>query len=148
MNYHRKSTRVVLLATLCIVAVITVVKVSRASIGTIGKSDISGPWQIAVTGNTGCGLSALLATTTLNEHGSGPATITMHGQCGDSVTSNQTFSIISLNSNGSGTAGLTCGSGCGWLFTIQVSPDRSTMNLVDVYTKNPSNFLAGMAVHQ
>ena len=147
MNY-RKPARIVPLGTLCLVAVITIATVSRASIGTISKSDLSGPWQITLTGNTGCGLSSMLVTATLNASGTGPATITTHGQCGDGVTTGQSFTIISLNANGSGTAGLTCGTGCGWTFTIQVSPDRSTMNLADVATFNPNNFLAGMAVHQ
>lgn len=148
MNYHRKSTRIVLLATLCLVAVITIAKVSRASIGTISKSDLTGPWQITLSGNTGCGLVSMLATATLNTSGTGPATLTTHGQCGDSVATGQTFTITSLNANGSGTAGLSCGSGCGWNLTIQVSPDRSSMNLVDVAKVNPGNFIAGTAVHQ
>jgi|ERR1700722_9832087 hypothetical protein len=148
MNYHRKSTRIVLLATLCLVAVITIAKVSRASIGTISKSDLSGSWQIALSGNTGCGLVGMLATATLNASGTGPATLTTHGQCGDSVATGQTFTITSLSANGSGTANLTCGSACGWNLTIQVSPDRSSMNLVDVATVNPGNFIAGTAVHQ
>ena len=38
--------------------------------------------------------------------------------------------------------------GCGWNLTIQVSPDRSSMNLVDVAKVNPGNFIAGTAVHQ
>ena len=148
MNHHRKSTRIVPLASLCLVAVITIVTVSRASIGTISKSDLSGPWLITFGGNTGCGLSSYVATATLNTSGTGPATITSHGQCGNGVTASQTFTIISLNSNGSGTAGLTCGTGCGWTFTLQVSPDRSIMNLADVATANPNNFLVGSAVHQ
>jgi hypothetical protein len=62
------------------------------------------------------------------------------------VTGPQTFNIISLNSNGSGTAGLTCGTGCGWTFAIQVAPDRSSFNMVDV--TDPGNFLEGTAIHQ
>jgi hypothetical protein len=148
MNHHGKSRRVVLMAALCLVAVIAIVKVSRASIGTISKSDLSGPWLITLQGNTGCGSASMLATATLNTNGTGPATLTTHGQCGNSVATGQTFTIQSLNSNGSGTVNLSCGSGCGWDLTIQVSPDRSTMNLVDVATVNPGNFIAGVAVHQ
>jgi hypothetical protein len=148
MNYHRKSTRIVLLATLCLVAVVTITKLSKASIGNINKGDLSGPWQITLSGNTGCGLVSMLATATLNASGTGPATITTHGQCGDSVTTGQSFTITSLNSNGSGTAGLTCGPSCGWTLTIQVSPERSTMNLADIDKANVNNWIAGMAVHQ
>jgi hypothetical protein len=148
MNPSRKLTRVVLLATLCLVAVITIVKVSRASVGTISKSDLSGPWLITLGGNTGCGLVSMVATATLNTSGTGPATLTTHGQCGNSVVTGQTLTIISLNSNGSGTAGLSCGTGCGWTLTLQVSPDRSTMNLADVDTANANQFLVGSGVHQ
>ena len=66
--------------------------------------------------------------------------------CGDSVTTGNTFTITSLTANGTGTAGLTCGTGCGWTFAIQVAPDRSTFNLVDL--TDPNNFLEGVAVHQ
>jgi|SRR5438270_1284973 len=147
MTYNRKFARVALLATLCLVAVFTIVKASRASIGSISKGDLNGPWQITLTGNTGCGLSSILATASLT-NGTGPATIQMHGQCGDSTTTGQTLTITSLSANGSGTAGLTCGSGCGWTMKVQVSPDRSTMNLADVEPTNPNNFIAGMGVHQ
>lgn len=57
-------------------------------------------------------------------------------------------SASTLAANGSGTAGLTLGVGCGWNFNIQVSPDRSTFNLVDVSSANPGNFIAGKAVHR
>jgi hypothetical protein len=103
---------------------------------------------VSLVGNTGCGLSAMQATFNLNSSGIGTATITGHGQCGDSVTTGQTFAVNTLSSNGSGTAGLTCGTGCGWTFNIQVAPDRSTFSLVDVSSANPNNYLAGVAIHQ
>ena len=83
---------------------------------------------------------------TLNTTGlSTNASETQHSAgCGDTVTSNNQFQILSLNSDGSGTAGLSCGSSCGWTFNIQVSPDRSTINLVD--DTNPNNYLAGTAI--
>jgi hypothetical protein len=56
--------------------------------------------------------------------------------------------VQSLNTNGSGTANLTCGSSCGWNLNIQVSPDRSTFNLIDVSAANPGNFIEGVAIHQ
>jgi hypothetical protein len=122
---------------------------SYASIGNINKADLAGPWQMTLTGNTGCGLSSLQVNVTMNAFGNGTnAVIKMHGQCGDSVTTAQTFKILTLAANGSGTANLSCGNGCGWNFNIQVSADRSTFNIVDVDPLNPGNYLAGMAVHQ
>jgi hypothetical protein len=107
---------------------------------------LSGPWAITLTGVTGCGESTLHFTGTLSMSGSGSGSLQGHSAgCGDS-SNTQTFSIISLSSNGSGTAGLTCGAGCGWTFAIQVAPDRSVFNLVDV--TDPGNFLEGVAVHQ
>jgi hypothetical protein len=67
--------------------------------------------------------------------------------CGDSSTT-QTLTVTSMNPNGSGKATLTCGPGCGWDFTIQVSPDRSMFNLVDVDPANPNNTPAGVAIHR
>jgi hypothetical protein len=50
--------------------------------------------------------------------------------------------------NGSGTAGLSCGTACGWALNIQVSPDRSIFNVVDVSPSSPGNYLQGVAIHQ
>ena len=54
-----------------------------------------------------------------------------------------------MSSNGSGTASLTCNNqvGCGWTFKIQVAPDRTVFNLVDI-TDVGNNFLEGVAIHQ
>ena len=89
-------------------------------------------------------------TFTLNGSGSSSnATGTYHtAGCGDGTSSGNTFTIQSLNANGSGTAGLTCGSGCGWLLSIQVAPDRSTFNVVDVSPLNGGNYIEGVAIHQ
>lgn len=147
MTHNRKFARVAFLATLCLVAVFTIANASRASIGSINKGDLNGAWQITLTGNTGCGLSSMLVNATLT-NGTGPATIQTHGQCGDSTVTGQTFTINSITANGSASGGLSCGTGCGWALKIQVSPDRSTMNLADVDPTNPNNFIAGMGVHQ
>jgi hypothetical protein len=106
---------------------------------------LAGPWQVAVVGNTGCGISSLLYSGTLNAQGKSSGTLTFNSGCGLSNTT-ETFDILSLKSDGSGTAGLTCGSGCGWIFNIQVSPNRQVMNMVDVTDAN--NWLAGSAVKQ
>ena len=147
MKNHRQRARLAVLVALSLVTIISLASPSWAT-GSIGKADLAGPWQIALSGNTGCGLVSMLATVTLNSAGSGTGSLHTHGQCGDSVVTGQTFTITSLGSNGSGTANLSCGVGCGWDFTIQVAPDRSTFNLVDVSSANPGNFVAGVAVHQ
>jgi len=147
MNYHRKPARLVLLAVLALVTVISAVKL-RATVGTISKSDLSGSWQAALVGSSGCGTGSMQVNFTLNGTGTGTATIVGHSTgCGDSTTSGLPISITALSSNGSGTAGLSCGTGCGFTFRIQVSADRSTFNMVDVTDPIP-NFWAGTAVHQ
>jgi hypothetical protein len=123
------------------------VKVSNAT-GVIGKADLAGPWAITLIGNTGCGMSTMRATGTLNSAGVGVFTLRGHTTgCSDGV-STEKFTIQTLDSVGSGTAGLTCNNqvGCGWIFKIQVSPDRSMFNLVDL--TDPQNLLEGVAIHQ
>jgi hypothetical protein len=148
MNYHRKPARLVLLAVLALATIVSIVTLTRASIGTISKSDLSGSWQTTLTGVDGCGEVTLLVTFTLNGSGSASnAVILSHSAgCGDTTTTGQTFTISALGSNGSGTAGLSCGASCGFTFRIQVAADRSTFNLVDV--TDPGNFLQGVAIHQ
>jgi hypothetical protein len=148
MNSRFPWARLAAFAGLGLVTVLSLPKITKAT-GAIVKADLVGPWQIALTGNTGCGSSALLFTGTLTANGSGTGTLVGHSTgCADSTSPGQTFTITSLNPNGSGTAGLTCGPGCGWNFTIQVSPDRSMFSLVDVDPSNPLNTPGGMAIHQ
>lgn len=147
---YRNSTRVLLLSTLCLLVVITAVVASKASIGNVSKSDLAGAWQMTIVGQTGCGFGTQVYNFTLNASGSSSSvTGTSHTSgCGDSSISGDTFTIQSLNSNGSGTANLTCGTGCGWNLNIQVAPERSSFNVVDVSSANPGNFIEGTAVHQ
>lgn len=148
MKYHRKPARLVLLIVLSLVTVISIVKLTRASIGTVNKADLSGSWQAAVVGSSGCGTGSMQVNFSLNSSGTGTATIVGHSTgCGDSTTSGLPVSVTALAANGSGTLGLTCGTGCGWTFHIQVSPNRSTFNMVDVTDPIP-NFWAGTAIHQ
>lgn len=142
--------KIALLGILCLATVVGLVKHSKASIGNISKADLSGNWQATlIAANSGCGPMSMLVNFTLNGSGVATnATIVEHGACADTTVSGQTFTIQSLGSNGSGLAGLSCGTGCGWGFNIQVSPDRSTFNLVDVNPSNPSNFVEGVAIHQ
>ena len=138
------------LTLLCLLTVVAVLSMSVPSSanGNILKSDLAGTWFITLHRNTGCGLVAMTTNTTLNTSGKGTATRTTHGQCGDSTVTGQTFTIQSLGANGYGTANLTCGTACGWNLNIQVSPDRSTFNLVDVSSANPGNFMSGQATHR
>jgi hypothetical protein len=131
-----------------LVALAMLARSSQAT-GTITMADLSGPWAMTLTGDTGCGITTSYVTFTLNASGSGVATIRSHSSgCGDPTTSGLPFTINSLNANGSGTANLSCGSGCGWDLVIQVSPDRSIFSVVDVSPANPGNYFEGMAIHQ
>jgi len=148
MKNHHQLRRLASVIVFSLVTSFFLVKPSLAT-GTITKSDLSGRWQMTLTGITGCGLVSMLVNVTLNTNGTGTnAVIKTHGQCADSTSPGQTFQILTMTANGSGTANLSCGVGCGWNFNIQVSPDRSTFNLVDVDPSNPNNFIGGMAVHQ
>jgi hypothetical protein len=144
---NRQRMRTAMLLAFALLAMVAAATRARASIGTVSKSDLTGTWQGTFFGNTGCGTSSEVFNFTLNSSGSGTATATYHtAGCGDGTASNLPITITSLASNGSGTANLSCGSGCGFNFHIQVSPDRSTFNLVDV--SDPGNFLEGTAIHQ
>jgi hypothetical protein len=146
MKRHGHIARIAGLAFLGLVVAISLAKLSSAT-GTINKGDLSGPWQVTLYGQGGCGVGTTQANFTLNTVGVGTATSKSHSVgCGDVTTTGNTFTITSIAANGSGTAGLTCGVGCGFTFTIQVSPDRSTFSLVDM--TDPNNFLQGVAVHQ
>jgi len=119
-------------------------------------SQLAGPWQATLVGNTGCGLVSMLVNFTLNSSGAATdARITTHlsapngGGCIDgSVTTGQTFTIDSLHSNGSGTASLSCGPDCGWGFQIQVARNHQVANLTDVATGNPYNTPTGTMILQ
>lgn len=146
MAFAQKSLRIGVVAAAVVAAVATPL-IASAGVGQIGYADLTGTWTATLSGFTGCGNSAMLVAINLNSGGIGSATLTTHGQCGNSVATGQTFQVTSLNTNGTGTAGLSCGVGCGWNLKIQVSPDRQTMNLIDVDPVNPGNYIAGVAVH-
>jgi hypothetical protein len=133
---HCRPARLVSLVVLSLVVVVAMTAPSSAT-GTI-------------VGQTGCGFGTTLYTFTLNASGSSSnVTGTYHtAGCGDGTSSGNTFTIQSLNADGSGTANLTCGAGCGWNLNIQVSPDRSKFNVIDVSPANPGNFIEGVAIHQ
>lgn len=149
MKHYRQPARFALSSVLMLVVLTSLVTFGTAAeVKTkppITIAQLKGPWQVAVVGNTGCGISSLLYNGTLDGQGKSSGTLTFNSGCGLSTTA-ETFDILSLKSDGSGTAGLTCGSGCGWVFNIQVSPNRQVMNMVDVTDAN--NWLAGSAVKQ
>jgi hypothetical protein len=146
MNPRRKSTRFAVLGLLLLATIGSLVGVSAAA-SPITIAQLAGPWQIAVSGNNGCGVSSLLYTGKLDSTGHSTGTLVgSSAGCGPSTTT-QTFNILSLNGNGSGTAGLTCGAGCGWVFNIQVSRNKQVINMVDVHDGG-ANVLAGTAVKQ
>jgi hypothetical protein len=134
---------------LSLVVVVAMTTPSSAT-GNIVKADLLGAWQMTIVGQTGCGFGTTLYTFTLNASGSSSnVTGTYHtAGCGDGTSSGNMFTIQSLNADGSGTANLTCGTGCGWNLNIQVSPDRSKFNVIDVSPANPGNFIEGVAIHQ
>lgn len=135
-------------AALLLITIISITTPGSASIGNIVKSDLAGTWQIALRGNSSCGVAAMQVNVTLNGAGTGPASLITHGQCGDSTLSGQSFMVTSLGHNGAGTATLTCGTGCKWIFNIQVAPNRSSFSLADAASTNPGDYLEGEAILQ
>ena len=135
MKHYRQPARLALSSVLMLVVLASLVTFSAAADvkakSGITVSQLAGPWQIAVAGNTGCGISSLLFNGTLNAHSKSTGTLTFNSGCCLSTTT-ESFNILSLKPDGSGTAGLTCGSSCGWIFNIQVNRPRLVMNLVDV----------------
>ncbi len=120
----------------------------NATYNQITIGNFAGHWQMTVIGQTSCGFGTTVYSVTLNAAGSGTATGTYHGVCGDSSIGPVVFKVSSVNSHGSGTANLSCGAGCGWSLKVQLSPDHTVFNLVDVDSENPNNFIEGSAVKQ
>ncbi len=109
-------------------------------------AQLAGNWTATLSGANGCGSAALHFVGTMGTTGLGTGTLTQHAGCGDTVINNVGFNILTLNGNGTGTANLSCGAGCGYNLRIQVAPDRSVANLVDVDPVNPGSYLAGVAI--
>ena len=125
------------------------VAVNNSTASVIVPANLTGNWQLAEYGQGGCGVGTSLVTFTLNSSGTATnAKEVNHNGCGNTTAIGDTFTITSLGADGSGTANLSCGTGCGFNFTIQVSPDRSTLTLVDVSSANPGNYVIATAIHQ
>src|SRR5262249_943883 len=117
-NFNSKRLAVLVLAAVALLSTAAIAQEAKqekpAAPPPITIAQLAGPWQIAIVGNTGCGVNSMLFNGKLST--TGVATGTLVGSsagCGSSTTT-ETFTIISLKPNGSGTAGLTCGAGCGW----------------------------------
>src|SRR5947209_593795 len=126
-KYRRQLTGALMFAVIVGVAVVSITKISKASVGNISKADLAGSWQIAlITTGGGCGNGTILATFTLNASGAATNGVekSHSAGCSDGTVTGQTLTISALNTSGSGTAGMSCGANCGYTFAIQVSPDR------------------------
>ena len=79
----KHTARIAGLAFLGLVVAISLAKLSSAT-GTINKGDLSGPWQVTLYGQGGCGVGTTQANFTLNTAGVGTATSKSHSVgCGD-----------------------------------------------------------------
>jgi hypothetical protein len=145
MVNHGKSVRTGLLVAFSLLFLFGTAAPSLAT-GNIVKSDLKGTWRIELHGLTDCGFASMLATITVGTNGTGTGPLQTHGVCGDSTLPGQTFTVDTLSKTGEGTASLTCGASCEWNFEIQVAPDRTKFNLVDVDPLDTSAFLEGMAI--
>jgi hypothetical protein len=124
----------------------------RSTAGNITKTNLAGPWQLALGGadrGGDCTVSAVASFKLNAKAAANSMTVVFHDECeGDGMdTETFTFSVQTLNPDGSGTAKMVCaGNDCDLDFKIQVSPDRSTFSVVDVSKEGA--FFMGTAIHQ
>ena len=114
----------------------------------IAIADMRGTWFATLSGLTGCGVTTLVTTFTLDEKGNGTqiSAIEHTAGCGDLDQSGQIAQMQKLNSNGSGFIALGCGEGCGFGFHIQVSRSHNFFNMGPQPV--PGNYLAGVAIRR
>lgn len=120
----------------------------------VAVADLKGDWTLTLMGrqleNCESGGAdvplSIWGTVSLNTAGAGAMSFTIHGPEGN-FTGVTDFAIGTLNADGSGTALIECDFGVWATFGIQVSPDRSVFNLVNVSPAEPT-FLAGAAVRR
>jgi hypothetical protein len=126
--------------------------IRRSTAGNITKTNLAGPWQLALGGADHDGDCSVSAVTSFKLNAKAEAksmTVVFHGECGGDGTDTETYtlSVQTLNPDGSGTAKLVCaGTDCDLDLKIQVSPDRSTFSVVDV--SKEGEFFMGTAIHQ
>jgi hypothetical protein len=110
--------------------------------------ELRGTWFATLSGVTGCGVSTLVTTFTLDASGNGTqvSSIEHTAACGDIDQSGLLAQVQAFHTDGSGFIAFGCGQGCGFGFTIQVSRNRDVFNLGPQSV--PGNYLAGVAVRK
>jgi hypothetical protein len=120
----------------------------RQGDSTVNLRQLTGTWTAALSGVTGCGVSTLITTFTLDATGNGTqiSAIEHTAACGAIDQSGQIAQIQSLNPDGSGFLALGCGVGCGFGFYFQLSRNLQMFNMGPESV--PGNYLAGTAVRK
>ncbi len=111
-------------------------------------SQMAGTWFATLSGVTGCGVTTLTATFTLDATGNGTqSSATEHtAACGDVDLAGQSAQIQVFNTDASGFIALGCGTGCGLGFNIQVAKNGQVFNMGPQAVGG--NFLAGVAIRK
>ena len=123
----------------------------------IAVADLKGVWQFSAMGHelVSCGgvltdvTTSAVGTMTLNATGSGTIDTTSFSTCGSGDSVGNTVTILGMNPDGSATAHVDCvGGGCAFDFSVQVSPDRSIVNMVTVSAADAGDTLSGVAIRR
>ena len=111
-------------------------------------SQLKGTWFATFSGVTGCGVSTLMTTFTLDATGNGTqlSSVGHTAACGDTEQTGQSVQIQAFHADGSGFIAFGCGPGCGFGFTMQVAPNKQVFNMGPQSV--PGNYLAGVAVRR
>jgi len=109
-------------------------------------AQLKGTWTATLSGVTGCGVSTLTTTFTLDNTGNGTqiAAVEHTVGCGDIDQSGQIVQIQSFHGDGSGFIAFGCGTGCGFGFNMQVAKAKQSFNLGPQSVGG--NYLAGVAI--
>jgi len=154
MKQSQRTKRAVMAALAIAVILCTASMFSAAEDGAsvrpaFNLGQLKGTWTASLSGVTGCGVTTLQTTFTLDATGNGTQTsATQHTVgCGDIDLSGQFVQIQQFNPDGSGFIALGCGSGCGFGFYIQVvKAGPQAFNLAPQAV--PGNFLSGVALRK
>jgi hypothetical protein len=154
MTNSRRSQTIATFAAAMLILAASAVPFSAAQNHTRGVqpgvviSQMAGTWYATLSGVTGCGVTTLTTTFTLDSTGNGTQTsATQHtAGCGDIDLSGQTSQLQVFNSDASGFLALGCGSGCGFGFNIQVAKNGQVFVLGAQAVSG--NYLAGTAIRK
>lgn len=151
MNRNRTTRKIAMFTAAVLVLTFSAVQHSAAQktqTPLITVSQMKGTWTATLSGVTGCGVTTLVTTFTLDATGNGTQTSAMEhtAGCGDTDQSGQSAQIQSFNADGSGFIALGCGTDCGFGFTIQVAKSKQLFNLGPQLVSG--NFLAGVAIRK